>query len=584
MVKRFIVFFSLLFIVSLVSAKGLSSRVDRMQVGLGEQVELTVTLSGVRGQQPDTRELLKNFSIDRQSQSTSMQVINGVVSQEARWTFLISPNRKGKLVIPSLKVGRFSSDPIEITVTDMPVAQSTSDDVLMEVELSPENPYVNSQLAYIQRLYFSRPLVDSASISKPKLSKGDADIQQWGASDPRYVTHNNRPYQLIERYYLIYPRKSGTLEFEPSVFSGSLASSRQRDNFQMNGFRRGTRVNAYSEKASVEIKEKPASFTAENWLPASRVTLSMNFSQPIESLSVGEPVTVTIALIAEGLKAEVLPEVVLDLPDTVKSYPEKPAFQTDKVTNGMVGLRQEKIVLIANEAGEYQIPEVTIPWWSTSEDKLMEAKLDAFTLKVTGGVMAPQAISKFSSQADLEKDTAEDEQKTSEVTKSNQEEAGTDPAAIIQTNKFSAVKFYEENKKEILTGAILAIGLSLIGFLVWRRRKVHLNSNDYKQQVEITSSIKAVEAACNKNNLRAAVAALPVWAAKVGIYPATLAGIESAGDEQLQLAIQELTAANYSPNPEAWSGKSLLAAVKQYSKTSKFTSANEAGLAPLHPM
>jgi len=61
-----------------------------------------------------------------------MQVINGVVSQEARWTFLISPNRKGKLVIPSLKVGRFSSDPIEITVTDMPVAQSTSDDVFLK--------------------------------------------------------------------------------------------------------------------------------------------------------------------------------------------------------------------------------------------------------------------------------------------------------------------------------------------------------------------------------------------------------------------------------------------------------------------
>ena len=580
MVKRFLLFFSLLFIASVVSAKGLSSRVDRMQLGLGEQVELTVTLSGVRGPKPDTSEILNNFSIDRQSQSTSMQVINGVVSQEVRWTFLLSPNRKGKLIIPALKVDRFSSDPIEITVTDMPVAQSTSDDVVMEVELRSENPYVNSQLAYIQRLYFSRPLVDSASISKPKLSKGDADIQQWGASDPRYVTHNNRPYQLIERYYLIYPRKSGTLEFEPSVFSGSLASSRQRNNFQMNGFRRGTRVNAYSEKASVEIKEKPASFTAENWLPASRVTLSMNFSQPIETLSVGEPVTVTIALIAEGLKAEVLPEVVLDLPETVKSYPEKPTFQSDKVTNGMVGLRQEKIVLIANEAGEYLIPEVTIPWWSTTEDKLQEAKLEAFTLKVVGGVAATQSISKLSSQPEVEEDSIGDQQKPNE----GAEETEQNVNALLQANSFGFTSFYQEYKKQIFISLMLTFGLSVFGFLGWKRRKAHLNSNVYKQQLGLANSIKALEAACQQNDLRSAVAALPVWAAKVGIYPATLAGIESSGDEQLSMAIQEMTAANYSPNPDTWNGGVLLRAVKQFSQTSKSIQEDEAGLAPLHPM
>ena len=580
MVKRFLLFFSLLFIASVVSAKGLSSRVDRMQLGLGEQVELTVTLSGVRGPKPGTQEILNNFSIDRQSQSTSMQVINGVVSQEVRWTFLLSPNRKGKLIIPALKVDRFSSDPIEITVTDMPVAQSTSDDVLMEVELRSENPYVNSQLAYIQRLYFSRPLVDSASISKPKLSKGDADIQQWGASDPRYVTHNNRPYQLIEHYYLIYPRKFGTLEFEPSVFSGSLASSRQRNNFQMNGFRRGTRVNAYSEKASVEIKEKPASFTAENWLPASRVTLSMNFSQPIETLSVGEPVTVTIALIAEGLKAEVLPEVVLDLPETVKSYPEKPTFQSDKVTNGMVGLRQEKIVLIANEAGEYLIPEVTIPWWSTTEDKLQETKLEAFTLKVAGGVAATQSISKLSSQPEVEEDSIGDQQKPNE----GAEETEQNINALLQVNSFGFTSFYQEYKKQIFIGLMLTFGLFVIGFLGWKRRKAYLKSNVYKQQQGLANSIKTLEAACQQNDLRSAVAALPVWAAKVGIYPATLAGIESSGDEQLSMAIQEMTAANYSPNPDTWNGGVLLRAVKQFSQTSKSIQADEAGLAPLHPM
>ncbi|MGB1311404.1 MAG: BatD family protein, partial [Leucothrix sp.] len=355
---RWLMLVGLLLLNTTVLANGLSARVDRMQLGLGEQVQLTLSLSGVRGQRPDVSDLQKDFRIDQQSQSSNVQIINGVVSQEASWIFLLSPNRKGKLTIPAFSVAHFTSDPIAITVTDMPVAQSTSDDVLMEVEVSSKTPYVDSQVAYIQRLYFSRPLVDSASISRPKVTEGDADIQFWGSSEPRYVTHNNRPYQLIERYYLIYPKKAGTLAFEPSVFNGSLASSKQRNSFQMNRFRTGTRVSAYSQKISLAVKAKPADYGAEHWLPASQMTLSMNLSQPAERLKAGEPLTVTIALMARGLKAEVLPEVVLDLPAGIKSYPEKPTFRTDKITNGMVGLRQEKVVLIANAAGEYTIPEV----------------------------------------------------------------------------------------------------------------------------------------------------------------------------------------------------------------------------------
>lgn len=590
MVMRILVLVGLMLLSSVTFAKGLSAEVDRAQLGLGEQLELTLTLSGVRGQRPDTSELLKDFSIDRQSQSSNMQIINGIVSQEVRWVFLLTPSRKGKLTIPRFKADRFSSDEIDILVTDMPVAQSTSDDVLMEVELNPESPYVNSQLAYIQRLYYSRPLVDNASISSPKLSKGDADVQFWGSSDPRHVTHNNRPYRLIERYYIIYPRKSGVLEFEPSVFNGSLARSRQRNDFQMNGFRRGARVSAYSAKASVEIKAKPASYPSEDWLPASRVTLSMNFSQPIETLKVGEPLTVTIALIAEGLKAEVLPEVLLDLPDAVKSYPEKPSFQTDKVTNGMVGLRQEKVVLIANEAGEYRIPEVSIPWWSTTEDELQFAKLDAVVLKVTGA-SAPMALNSLpqagAGQSVSESPSAGSEEEVQQKSAEGAiESEGVEQSvnAITVSSGSWGLKFYQDNQKSLLIGFFLVVGLGAIG-LFWRRlRKARLSSSKYQQQVSSVEVMNVLEVACKDNDLKAAMAALPTWAKSVGILPSTLAGIESSGDDQLHLAIREMTAASYSPTPSIWRGELLLKAVKQYGSASKVTRSKMSGMSPLHPV
>ena len=40
--------------------------------------------------------------------------------------------------------------------------------------------------------------------------------------------------------------------------------------------------------------------------------------------------------------------------------------------------RQEKVAIIPNRPGEYVLPEMKIPWWNTSTDKLeIEEKLDA---------------------------------------------------------------------------------------------------------------------------------------------------------------------------------------------------------------
>jgi hypothetical protein len=196
----------------------------------------------------------------------------------------------------------------------------------------------------------------------------------------------------------------------------------------------------------------------------------------------------------------------------------------------------------------------------------------------------PQSISKLSSQPQVDEDAIDNQQKASEGDKSLAEAAVQDASSLLQANKVSFLTFYQNNKKQLTLGALLALALSLIGFLSWRLRKARLSSSAYKQQLGLASSIKALEGACKQNDLGSAMAALPVWAERIGIYPGTLAGIESVADEQLSLAIQQMAAANYSPNPEAWNGKALLSAVKQYSIGAKLSPVDQAALAPLHPV
>ncbi|PID44756.1 MAG: hypothetical protein CSB48_00615 [Proteobacteria bacterium] len=585
MVGRLLLFLILTVFSSLAGANTLKAQVDRTEIGLGESVQLSVILSGANGQQPDLRGLSKDFSIEQSSQSSSISVVNGSVSQQTHWTFLLTPNHKGTLTIPALSVNGLSTDPINIVVGDEPVAQSSSDDVWMEVEVRPLHPYVDGQVIYIQRLYYSRPLVDHASISQPKITQGQVDIVFIGSSNPRYVKKNGRPYQLIERYYAVFPKQPGVLQFAPSVFRGSLASHQsRRDRFAMPAFPARTRVSAYSPKAELHIEDKPASFRGTHWLPASKVSLQMNWSQPPDTLQAGEPVTVTIALMAEGVKAETLPEVKLALPDTLKIYPEKPGFRSDKGEYGIVGLREERFTLLINKGGEYQIPAVEVPWWNTNTNKQEVARLDAFTIKVSGTVAGASAGSQAGISPDkpeVKSDTSADRETSSKQTKPQSDVHADEIVDPVMSSGMRG--YYQENKLWIWP--VLLVFIALLGWAGFSRRRSikEPESQEALGEQRKQAATQALSTACNENNAQAALKALPEWAAAVGIYPATLVGVEQCGNPALAEAVRELSCASYSLQPQPWHGEALLQAMTQYT-VNQTGHQSAVGLSPLHPI
>lgn len=578
MVVRGVVAAILLLLSSLVHSRELTAQVDRFEIGINETLQLMVTLSGAKAKRPDLTELYNDFSIDNHSQSSNITVVNGVMSQQVRWSFLLSPNRKGTLTIPSLSADGLSTKPIDIKVTDGPVAQSTTDDVLMEVEVRPLHPYIGGQVIYIQRLYFSRPLVSSASISRPKISQGDVEIELLGSSNPRPVKHNGRPYRLIERYYAVFPKTTGVLHFEPSVFRGSLASSQSRQNrFSTQMFPVTPRVSAYSPKAELMIADQPASFSGEHWLPASQVSLNMNWSQSPMSLKAGEPVTVTIAIMAEGVKAETLPEIKLKLPDELKIYPDQPSFRSDKGENGVAGLREEKFTVIGNQNGEYQIPPIEMLWWNTNTDQQEVARLNGFTVKVSGATAGVQLVPSEKQSIPVEP------QKELTQSEANEDQPEYNVALTESANVWLMRDYLYRNKDWVLVSLTVFIGL-LLGWWFFGRRDLSKSSSILNTQEGPGLDVQAsLTAACKENNAQAVISLLPKWAVSVGIYPATLSGIENCGDTALSWALSELTRSNYSPEATVWDGESLLKAITAYSQDN-IRKSDTVVLSPLHPI
>jgi hypothetical protein len=106
--------------------------------------------------------------------------------------------------------------------------------------------------------------------------------------------------------------------------------------------------------------------------------------------NVGEPVTRTITLVAEGLSAAQLPEVNMGQMKDMKQYLDQPEKEDEKSDTGVVGMRQEKIALIPTKTGNYIIPAIEIPWWNTEEDRLEYLRLPKKEITVNPGTQTAQ--------------------------------------------------------------------------------------------------------------------------------------------------------------------------------------------------
>jgi hypothetical protein len=225
--------------------------------------------------------------------------------------------------------------------------------------------------------------ISGASIADPETDDPDTIIQALG-EDNYQTTRNGIRYEVIERRYAIFPQKSGKLRIKPAIFQGRIQATQPRsifDQFRMSGQMKRLR----SKAIDLDVKPAPADINLQDWLPASDIKLHEEWSADLQMLKVGEPVTRTITIAAEGLAAVQLPEIDIAEIDGLKLYPDKAVEENRQdASAGLIGLKQIKIALIPGRAGDFTLPEVKLKWWNTKTQRNEIATLPATTLSVSG--------------------------------------------------------------------------------------------------------------------------------------------------------------------------------------------------------
>ncbi len=424
-VRLYLAISALLLLTSL-SHASVEVSIDRPVVYEGESFTLVISSDAKQREMPDLSLLKKDFYVLGTSSSQQVQIINGVTSAKTSWTITLQAKKSGQLHIPSLRVGKELTNPVQVTVTAPPEASSATEGqhIFIETEIAATNKpvYLQQQILYTVRLVFDEPILEG-SLSEPAAE--NALVEKLG-KDNRYSSQRNgKAYTVIERRYAIFPEKSGKLVMPPLRFTGSQVSNAAKrqprpridpglqrffggDPFA-GVFDRGKPVTVQGKDVSIEILPRPASYTSGPWLPSAKLELNDSWVEQPPEFKAGEPVSRTITIQAKGLLATLLPTLKLDAVDGVNVYPEQPVTETRTDGSWVYGISKQSVSYMPTKAGELIIPELELSWWDTNAGVARKEVLPEWKVMVLPGknpVAEPVAPAVEQTEAKLPSDSS----------------------------------------------------------------------------------------------------------------------------------------------------------------------------------
>ncbi|MBB1354931.1 MULTISPECIES: BatD family protein [Pseudoalteromonas] len=357
------------------AATKLEASVDKNPVLAGEFFMLNISVDDtVKGEQPDTSSLLKDFVVGPTSLSSRTNIINGSINKQTTWSVKLMTRTEGDYTIPAFSVAGLTSEPIKLKVAKRSVDADKNNEIFLKTSLSSNSLFVQEAGVYTVKLYLAKELLDG-SLSTPSME--DAQLTQLGKQTESYELVDGKRYLVITREYLIQPQKSGAYTIAGPAFQG-----RVQQNY------RQLEVSALGDDQQVEIKPIPSDYKGA-WLPSELVNLDEEWQPNDNTVEVGTPITRTITLTALGVTKEQLPEISMPTIDGIRSYPDQKENNNAVRDGRVVSQQTASYALLPQKPGTYTLPEIKLPWFNTKMNRISVATLPKRTITVTPSTTAP---------------------------------------------------------------------------------------------------------------------------------------------------------------------------------------------------
>lgn len=372
-----------------------TATVDKSEIGAGDPVQLTVTLSNARGRisAPDLGGMVV---LAGPFSSSNITNFNGRFVSTESFTWRITATRPGTYTIGPARVqvggGIIETDPITIKVgparagspaPELSQGQQRDANLFITISLSSRKGYVGEQVVATYTLYSRYANVDLAEYDLPQLNGFWAEEVDLGNSnwEPAPQTVNGLQYRVaVLKRQVLFPQRPGTLRIEPFAISAVVDRS---------FFNRGR---------TIQVKSNAVEFTALGLPPGAPADftgsvgdLQMTVKADRTEVTTDEAIEITVRLSGRSnLKLLEGPEV--SFPSDFEVYDPK---VNDKITvnsSGMSGHREFQYLVIPRYEGLYELPPITFSYFDAKAGAYKTLRSDGLTVEVAPGQGGRSAV------------------------------------------------------------------------------------------------------------------------------------------------------------------------------------------------
>lgn len=558
----FLINLMLLLFSSSLFAQVFTAHLDRDHISIEDTFTLTLRYEGSTGDLPDFDVFRREFEIISINSGNRTQIINGKISTLSEWRLVMAPLKSGVFTLPSITLGKHSTQPLMLTVDQQRNQSADKEtDIYVEIETDKESAYVQEQIILTVRL------VTSVNIEQTHLEPPAPEntlVVELGQTDFQ-TTINGIPRAVVESRFALFPQRSGDLVIPSLLYQVLPASGRRGLLSQIYGGSTSNVLRLRTDEKRLSINAIPAEAAGLPWLPAADLELDEHWSRGLDNLSVGEPVTRSIKIIAEGLTPGQINPLTFDEREGLVFYPDQAQNDEQKTTRGVKGTRIETQAIVPTRSGSFTLPAVRVQWWDTVNKKLRTAELPERQLKVADNPLVPNTPPQ-PNQASME--------------------AQGEPVVITQSVPVLHTPWW--------IYALLALsGITSLVFalLYWHARRdlkvirgLFIEERQDNQIAE-DKAWRLLRGANSDKDYPALRKALLAWG-RIHFNNPNLHSLQAVAeqtqDENLRNHLRKLDAAIYGNLKEEWDSGELLQAIYTSKKSKRDRLKEEAGLNPLY--
>ncbi len=403
-----ILLFLLLFAGSARAAVSISAALNRTSVAIGEQVVLSVTVSGDQASLPQPKlPPMDAFNVYDSGRSQSLSFVNGHMSSEVVHTFVLAPRVAGKHVVPpisadgasaptaALNVEVLASAPPPNVAASRPSAapagstprvssgRARGNDVFVTASLDKATAKVNEQVTLTVRFYNAVQLFGDTRFDPPALNgflSEDLPPVRNGMTNIE-----GRPYQYNEIKVALFPVQAGRMSIGSAVIHCQVARLGARgDDFFDRFFSMAAPqpVTVQSDPLVLTVEPVPTGKPADFTGVVGQLTASAQADRA--SVKAGDAVTLSVTIAGHGNIKSIPDPVKPDLP-SLRFFATDSSVVLDKTNDRVGGSKILRTVLVPRVSGDIRIPSFSFSYYDPQRNSYQRATTEEIVLHVSPG-------------------------------------------------------------------------------------------------------------------------------------------------------------------------------------------------------